>query len=146
MPMTSDALDTRSLDLTLRSTVAFTPRLSVQVYSQFFLAQGEYDDFKVLTGRDNISSFPSYPKESRFLFDNFQSNVVFRWRFRPGSTLYFVWDHTRNERREFDNLEDRHTAGTEMNFGNRLASPFSVFPRNSFIVKVEYNVGYEDLI
>jgi len=138
--------DTRSLDLTLRSTVALTPRLSLQVFSQFFLAQGEYDNFKILASKNNIYPFPSYPRGYRFLFDNFQSNVVFRWRFRPGSTLYFVWDHTRNERREFDNLKDRRTAGRETNFGNRLASPFSVFPRNSFIVKVEYNVGYEDLI
>lgn len=138
--------DTRSLDLTLRSTVAFTPRLSVQIFSQFFLAQGEYDNFKILTSKDNISSFPSYPKNSRFLFDNFQLNAVFRWRFRPGSTLYFVWDHTRNERREFDNLEERRTVGTETSFGDRLASPFSVFPRNSFIVKLEYNVRYEDII
>lgn len=138
--------DTRSLDLTLRSTVAFTPRLSVQVYSQFFLAQGEYDNFKVLTDKDHIAPFPSYPKESQFLFDNFQSNVVFRWRFHPGSTLYFVWDHTRNERREFNNLEDKRAAGTRTNFGDRLTSPFNVFPRNSFIFKIEYNLGYEDLI
>lgn len=138
--------DTRSLDLTLRSTVAFTPRLSVQVFSQFFLAKGEYDNFKILTSKDNISPFPSYPKDSRFLFDNFQLNAVFRWRFRPGSTLYFVWDHTRNERREFDNLGERRTVGMETNFGDRLTSPFSVFPRNSFIVKLEYNVKYESII
>ncbi len=33
-----------------------------------------------------------------FSFTQFRSNLVFRWEYHPGSTLYLVWAHDRSDR------------------------------------------------
>lgn len=139
--------DTRSLDLTLRGTVAFTPRLSIQVYNQVFVAQGGYEDFKVLQDRNSISPFVNYPKNDAFRLNSFQSNVVFRWRFDPGSTIYIVWDHSRSSSKERNNLVSEGSYfRNDVRVSEQIKRTVDIFPQNSFIIKVEYNISYEDII
>jgi hypothetical protein len=132
--------DTRSLDLTLRSTVAFTPTISIQVYSQIFWARGEYENFSVLANRDKMFGFPGYPRSNKFKIENFQSNFVFRWRFRPGSTFYFVWDHLRNGRKDINGIGNNEEMGYREGIIERFRDTFNLFPNNNIILKLEYNL------
>ena len=59
----------------------------------------------------------------------FRSNVVFRWEYRPGSTLFLVWSQGRQGERD---LEGRKSFGGD--FGNL----FKLRPANTFLVKVSY--------
>lgn len=139
--------DTQSLDFTLRGTVAFTPRLSIQIYNQFFVAHGEYENYKILQNKDNFESFSSYPKSDAFRLNNFQSNVVFRWRFDPGSTLYFVWDHSRRGREELKGLSSEEPYFDHgLRISDQIRKTMDIFPQNNFIVKIEYNISYDDVI
>ena len=64
-----------------------------------------------------------------FNFMQFRSNVVFRWEYRPGSTLFFVWSQGRQQ--------STGEEGTQ-NLGGDLNDLFNLRPDNSFLVKVSY--------
>ncbi len=114
------ALDQRTLSLVTRLDATFTPRLSVQLYLQPLVSTGKYSEFKdlydprhlayAIFGRDrgtitrqengdyvvdpgNGTTF-TIPNPD-FNFRSLLGNAVVRWEYRPGSTLYAVWQHTR---------------------------------------------------
>ena len=132
------ARDTRSLDFTLRSTVTFTPNLSLQLYSQLFLARGRYHQFQILQHQDDLVSFESFPKRDEFAFSNLQSNVVLRWEYRPGSTLYLVWTHGRNAEDDLNPLAPRVSSPYDTPIGRQVADTFDIFPSNVFLIKLSY--------
>lgn len=112
-----------SFSATIRLDVAVTPEMSVQWYAQPFVATGEYLNFKELE-RPGGYDFRVYGEESStltqqdgvlfadpdgdgaapeivfgnpdFLVRSIQSNLVFRWEYIPGSTLFLVWNHGRS--------------------------------------------------
>ena len=59
-------------------------------------------------------------------------NVVYRWEYRPGSTLFLVWTQSRS-----DQLTD---VGT-LDFARDRRALFSAHPDNIFLVKVNYWLG-----
>ena len=64
-----------------------------------------------------------------FNFQEFRSNVVFRWEYRAGSTLFLVWSQGRQG---FDNLE-----GTK-GFGGNLSDLFSQRANDTLLLKLSY--------
>ena len=82
-----------------------------------------------------IAAGPAAP----FTFDNpsfdtrsLLGNVVYRWEYRPGSTLYLVWTQSRsNELSYIGNLD----------FARDRSALFSTHPDNIFLVKVNYWLG-----
>ncbi|MDX1546282.1 MAG: DUF5916 domain-containing protein [Rhodothermales bacterium] len=132
------ARDTRSVDVTLRTAVTFTPTLSLQFYGQLFGARGRYSDFALLQDRDALAPLGAYPKTHDFAFSSFQTNTVLRWEYRPGSTLFVVW----SQNRQGDDALDPFDLGTASPFdqpgGSQLIDTFDVFPTNVFIVKFNY--------
>ncbi len=130
--------DTRSLDFTLRGSFTFTSRFSLQLYNQFFFAKGIYGNFGILTDPDHMVDFPAYPKRRDFNYKNLQSNFVARWEYRPGSTIYFVWSHSRNRRDDMNPLAPWGRSIYEQTLGGQISDLFSVFPKNSFMIKIDY--------
>ena len=110
------------LDTTVRLNWLLSPDISIQLYAQPFLATGDYEKFKALaapstydhmTYGENGSSI-TFDEESQtyttvgapgatpisftnpdFRVRSLRSNLVFRWEYRPGSTLFLVWNHGR---------------------------------------------------
>jgi hypothetical protein len=130
--------DTRSLDLTIRSSLTFTRKFSLQLYTQFFVAKGRYDNFSILSNPDYMADFSAYPKRRDFNYKNLQSNFVARWEYRPGSTIYFVWSHSRNERDEMNPLAPWGESIYDQSLGGQLSDLFRIFPKNSFMIKIDY--------
>jgi len=63
-----------------------------------------------------------------FNFFEFRSNLVARWEYIPGSSIYFVWSQGRtgdNSMGEFDFVED-------------MENLFSIVPHNVFLIKFSY--------
>jgi hypothetical protein len=94
-------LQARSAGVTLRSTYAFSPTLTLQSYAQLFVASGEYSGFMhflapaggprpVVELRDLA---PSPPPVIRPDFEraSLALNVVLRWEYAIGSTLYLLY-------------------------------------------------------
>jgi len=133
-------------------------RLSMQSYIQPFVSVGTYADFKDLTtpGAFNISVYVPdlgsvrastdtagvlhhllYPSAAgaQFVIDdtNFNShslrgNAVFRWEYRPGSTLFLVWQQTR---------EGTDAVG-DLRLSRDRVALFAIPPRNIFQIKINY--------
>lgn len=133
------ARDTERLSLTLRSNVAVTRTLSFEFFGQLFGARGRYQNFQILSSRDEFDSFSAYPKRHDFANSSFLTNAVLRWEFRPGSELFVVW----SQNRRLDESDPffynrRRTSPYDPSTTSRLTDAFSDFPQNAFIVKLRY--------
>lgn len=128
-------LDQKTLSLTTRVNFTASPTLSVQFYGQPFVSAGGYSDWReVVSGRspnydDRYGPFTLQSDPGGFNFKQFRSNLVVRWEYRPGSTLYMVW----GQGREQDDVDVGRFRGLN-DYGNL----FRAYPRNTFLVKASY--------
>lgn len=92
--------DPKFLSLTVRQTFVFAPKLTLQIYAQLFSAGSHYSDFAVGSARAGerldldqltLSSRPGSVDDPDFHEAAFNLNVVLRWEYRLGSTLYLVY-------------------------------------------------------
>jgi hypothetical protein len=126
-------LKSQTLDLTTRLNVTFTPTLSLQLYMQPFVAVGDYKNFKELA-RPSSDEFIPYPKlnfNPDFSSRSLRGNMVLRWEYRPGSTLFVVWSQNRSA--SFDELAFRPLESVRRSFVDE--------GQNIFLVKLNYWLG-----
>lgn len=118
---------TDEVNFTLRSTLTFTRDLTLQFYGQIFLAKGHFESTRRLIG---TSAFEAYPLASSpdFNAQALNTNLVLRWEYVPGSTLFLVWSHARHGGSSdyFRSLKDN------------LADTFRHPPANVLLLKVTY--------
>jgi hypothetical protein len=114
-------IDQQTPSLTFRAELFLNPELSIQYYGSPYFSVGDYGEFKrVAQSRERdidkrLEALDvTYDTESNsygfdyngtswdfanpdFSFSQFRSNLVFRWEYHPGSTLYLVWAHDRSD-------------------------------------------------
>lgn len=66
--------------------------------------------------------------DPNFNFWEFRSNLVIRWEYLPGSTMYLVWTQNRSE----------DSSAGDFSLRNDLNHLFSIYPDNIFLVKFNY--------
>jgi hypothetical protein len=121
--------DTKEYDFTLRSTITFTRELTLQFYGQVFLAKGHYEDFRALIGTSDF--VPAHSTDHDFNRQSLNTNLVLRWEYLPGSTLFLVW----SQAREGGDAEYFRTLSQD--FGDA----FRVAPANVLLLKLTYLIG-----
>jgi hypothetical protein len=128
----------RTLSLTWRLGYTFTPNTSLQVYASPFVSKGTYSNLREVTQARAGSYEARYQPygdlevaadPGGFNVQEFRSNVVFRWEYRPGSTLFLVWSQGRKSLAELE--------GTR-SFGGDLGELFGRRANDTFLVKVSY--------
>ena len=93
-------LEQKTHSLTLRVNYTMTPNLSLQIYGQPFVSTGHYVSYKELVnGRaeryeDRYAPF-AYTGNADFNVLSFRTTNVLRWEYRPGSTVFVVWQQGR---------------------------------------------------
>ena len=116
------SIDQRTASFTFRAEMFFTPEISLQYYGSPYYSVGKYTDFKQVgqPGSKDVSTRlvpldAAYDEGSNsysfddgtgtlvfnnpdFSFMQFRSNLVFRWEYKLGSTLYLVWAHDQSGR------------------------------------------------
>jgi len=131
-------LEQTTVGLTWRLDYTFTPTMSLQLYAQPFIAKGTYSNVRELATPRAASynaRFQPYADTSvsknpgGFNLKQFRSNAVFRWEYRPGSTLFVVWSQGR------DGSDDRPGRGS---YDNNLGDLFSLPSQDTFLVKLSY--------
>lgn len=152
-------IEQKTLSMVVRLNLSLTPDLSLQFYGMPFISAGKYSRFKMITEprarewADRYHVFGegeiSYDGEAAmyrvdengdgladysfgnpdFNFRQFRSNLVLRWEYRPGSTLFLVWSQGRT---------DYGYSGL-LDFENDLSSLFQGKPDNVFLIKFSYN-------
>ena len=150
-------IDRTTLSAQLRLQYAFTPDLSLEGYVEPFAATGTYDGYgelsaarsldlriygengttieetsgpapHTITVTDGEDTF-SFPRGD-FRSISFRSNLVLRWEWRPGSTLYAIWQLDRGDFRS-------ETDPSGADFGDLWSAPGEP-GRSFFALKVSY--------
>lgn len=86
-------LDRNVISITARGTYAFTRDMTLEVYLQPFVAVGDYTNIRRLARPKSFEFEPATATEDPdFNTKSMRSNVVFRWEYRRGSTLYLVYN------------------------------------------------------
>lgn len=149
-------MNQKTYGLTIRLQANITPDISLQYYGSPFTSVASYDNYKVATSttshkynerthiftKDEISlngnkyevnvgkdkySF----SQPNFSFNEFRSNLVARWEYRPGSTLYFVWEYSSSGN------DNYYVSG----WGDNLDKMFGLPATNTFMIKLNYWFG-----
>ncbi|HEU4454297.1 MAG TPA: DUF5916 domain-containing protein, partial [Longimicrobium sp.] len=154
-------LDQTTLSMETRLNVNFTPEMSLDVFAQPFISTGEYGDFKEFArprtletarfgdrltavtndqGRETgyVLDADGNAATENFEFDNpdfnfrsLRGSAVLRWEYRPGSTVFFVWQQQRSGSEPFGDFSLDRDAG----------AVFRQHPDNVFVVKLSYWLG-----
>ncbi len=128
-------LDNDLFDITTRVTMTFRTNLSVQLFMQPFVTVGDYGAIKELA-RPESYEFTTYDDlgyNPDFSFRSLRSNLVLRWEYRLGSTLFFVWSQSRSRSLDIDD--------PSFDAWNGLGNSFTDEGDNVFLVKLNYWVG-----
>ena len=152
------ALDT--WDVTFRADLALTPDLTVQYYGSPFVGTGRYSDFRKATAsiaeryEDRFHRFGPEELAFRpggndyvvteagtgtsfsfanpdFSFRQFRSNLVVRYEYRPGSSLFVVWSQGRTSA----------IPSWDSSLGRNWSELWRTRPDNVFLVKLSYWVS-----
>ncbi|HMI02407.1 MAG TPA: DUF5916 domain-containing protein, partial [Pedobacter sp.] len=139
--------------LTLNLQLNLTPDFSIQYYGSPFTSVAKYDKFKLAAdtrSSDYLARFSEFKnneisyhagsytvdrgsntmsfKDPDFSFNEFRSNLVARWEFLPGSSMYFVWANNRSNR------DDIYYPG----WGSNLDRIFGLPASNTLMMKINY--------
>ncbi|MBI4420812.1 MAG: carbohydrate binding family 9 domain-containing protein, partial [Gemmatimonadetes bacterium] len=151
----------REISITMRSDIAMSPRLSLQLYAQPFASGRTFDELRLVTrprtgkyleqfgvlgpdrltragdgstvrvdvNRDGVNDL-SFAEPNRTVL-SLRTNAVLRWEFRPGSTLYLVWNQNRGEENFDGTLRTLHHLGDAVTSGGT----------HVFALKMAYWIG-----
>jgi hypothetical protein len=150
-----------TVSMSMRLNLSLSPNLTIQYWGQPFIATGEYSHFKRITNStadkydnrfhefsqneisynqedgtynfdENKDGFYDYSVNNpNFNVLQFRSNLVARWEYKPGSTIFLVWTQNR---------DDYHDTGN-LTLKKDLNNMFSVYPHNTFLIKLTYRLG-----
>lgn len=152
----------QTLGVSLRMNYTINPNMTIQFYGQPFISRGDYTDFKYITNPiaakfedrfavyDNnqitfdAENFSYMIDENRdgtvdyeienpnFDFIQFRSNLVYRWEYTPGSTLFLVWTQGTTF---YEGTERPLEQPIIPDFWNNVSSNK---PQNIFLIKMTY--------
>jgi hypothetical protein len=157
-------IDRTTISASIRLNFNLTPDLTLQYWGQPYIASGKYKDYKYILdpmadtygGRytnytddqqsynsddDNFIIDENRDGTNDYSFDNndfnyqfFLSNLVVRWEFNPGSSLYLVWSQSRDNFNDTGRMDYFNNMGDLFNRDNNVA-------HNVFLVKFSYRLG-----
>lgn len=148
------SMNQNTFNFTFRMDFNITPDFTLQYYGSPFISSALFNDFKGITNstannyNDRFAVYPSsifnyndysidynqdgiYDYEVGFRdfnFREFRSNLVLRWEYIPGSTLFVVWSH---EQSEFLNT-------SEFNLVQDFKDLFTIFPTDVILIKLQH--------
>jgi hypothetical protein len=86
------------VDVTMRSTLALNRDMTLQVFLQPFVASGDYTNIRRLARPMSFDFDPAtLSSDPDFNSKSMRSNVVLRWEYVRGSTLYAVWNMSKSD-------------------------------------------------
>jgi hypothetical protein len=156
------SIDRKTINTSFRVNLNLSPNLTFQYWGQPFIATGKYYNYKFITspmadiytdrfstytpGQINLTGSTYYIDENidgnidydfdrkDFNVQEFLSNLVVRWEYNPGSTVYLVWSQTRSSDNDSGQLD----------FFNNMGDLFTADeakPHNVFLIKFSYRFG-----
>ena len=156
------SIDRKTISTSFRLNLNLSPNLTFQYWGQPFVATGKYYDHKFILDpmADNYRNrFLTYSNDQihlengeyhvdedlngtndysfgkrDFNVQEFLSNLVVRWEYNPGSSVYLVWSQTRSYSNDTGNLDLMNDLGDLFDRDNNV-------PHNVFLIKFSYRFG-----
>lgn len=156
------SIDRKTISASFRINLNLSPNLTFQYWGQPFVATGKYSDYKYIfdpmadsysdrfwtySGKqismngddynvdENIDGNNDYSFGKRdFNVQEFLSNLVVRWEYNPGSSLFLVWSQTRSGSNSSGDLDLFNDLGDLFNSDDNK-------PHNVFLIKFSYRFG-----
>jgi hypothetical protein len=134
-------IDQQTVNITGRFNYTITPNLSLQLYAQPFVSAGAYNAFKEVVDPRNetyenryqpYAYSPDVYGSPDFNVKSFRTTNVLRWEYKPGSTLFVVWQQARAN----------FAVPGGFDLGRDVHGIFGVPPQNVFLVKLSYWLNY----
>jgi hypothetical protein len=156
------SINQKTISTSFRVNLNLSPNLTFQYWGQPFVATGKYYDYKFISDPmaskyhdrfftytnsqisfdtdhfnidENVDGKTDYTMGiNDFNVKQFLSNLVVRWEYSPGSTLFLVWSQTRSY----------NTDSGQMDFFNNVGDLFNKrkdAPHNVFLIKFSYRFG-----
>ena len=134
-------LEQTTTSFNTRLNFTATPNLSLQFYAEPFVSNGTYAGWKEIAdarAAQYADRFKPYQGNGAvfdgFNYRQFNSNAVMRYEYRPGSTLFVVWQQGRNNNVSPGDLN----YNPNYSFSRDYGSPLRDHPNNTFLVKWSY--------
>lgn len=126
--------NTSYLENRLSFNYIFNNKMSLSFRARHYWAKAEYKDFSTLldNGRLKVSD---YSENHDINFNSFNIDMVYSWRFAPGSELALVWKNSTS------NSDDK----IAHRFVNNLKDTFDATRFNSLSIKLLYYIDYMSL-
>ena len=160
-------LDQSTLSINTRINVTLSPQTTIEIFAQPFLSSGNYENLKELAAPrtfdfnrygagagtivavDEQRHFQIDPDgggpASQFQVDNKNfnvrsliSNAVFRWEWKPGSTLFLVWQQSRSGRVVASDPDSPFSRVGNFQLGRDTSDLFGLSADNILLIKVSY--------
>ncbi|MGH7502639.1 MAG: DUF5916 domain-containing protein [Longimicrobiales bacterium] len=128
-------LDQTTLSMDTRLNVTFSPELSFELFAQPFVSTGDYGEMMQLRAPRTYEFEPYLSdgtEDEDFRRTSLRGNAVMRWEWRPGSTLFVVWQQRRSA---------SYDAG-DFRFGRDSRAIFDQRPNNVFLIKMNYWLNF----
>lgn len=130
-------LDQTTVSMSTRVNYTVTPDLTFEFYAAPFVSSGTYSNVRELSATPLAADYPGRYRPyaapasapTSFKFAELRTNAVVRWEYLPGSTLFVVWQHGR---------QDASNRNPGQSWGDDYRDLFAVHPENTFLVKVAY--------
>ncbi len=120
------------INVTARATYAFHRDMTLEVFLQPFVAVGDYTEIRRLARPSSFEFEPAtIPFDPDFNRKSLRGNLVLRWEYLRGSTLFVVWNMSTSDNARpgvFSPLQD-------------LGSAFGADGTHVFMVKLNYWLG-----
>ncbi|MCK4345300.1 MAG: hypothetical protein KAX05_08440, partial [Bacteroidales bacterium] len=152
-------IDQKTIMFSLRLNYSISPNFTIQYWGQPFISVGKYSEFKKITNpkadqytsrfhsftdneisydeTDNVYNVNEGP-DLNYSIDNpdfnvkeFKSNLVVRWEYVPGSTIFLVWSQGRSG----------YDPTGEFNLNQDMRDLYDIHPHNIFLIKLSYRFG-----
>ncbi len=157
------SIDRKTYSASLRVNFNLSPDLTFQYWGQPFVGSGKYYNYKYITNPVAVSykdRFHTYTSDQillksdnnyhiyenadgnedysfanmNFNYQFFLSNLVIRWEYSPGSSLYLVWSQQRSGYNDTGNMDFFNNMGDL--FNKKINVPYNVF-----LIKFSYRFG-----
>jgi hypothetical protein len=130
-------LDQTTLSMETRLNVNFTPEMSLDVFAQPFISTGDYHETMALRAPRTFSfdTFSGDDEDRDFSMRSLRGNAVMRWEWKPGSTLFLVWQQRRSGELRCDDVQ---CGRGRFDVRRDVRALFDPRPDNVFMIKMNY--------
>lgn len=125
----------KTYNISLNCEYTFNPKSIITFRARHYWSSAKYDQYYFLNTNGNLTEFSEFVDNEDINFNAFNIDMVYTWRFAPGSELIAVWKNA------------IYVDGEDViyNYGQNLKNTINAPQNNHFSIKVLYYLDYKYL-